>query len=161
VVGTTWLQKEPHLGHLPSERLDPVTEKCPHEVHPCQPPCHNCDLTHGLQLAEVLQGHPVPLDRKGNRAITSERKKRHGGVVPQIKPLLPPPFHQFGYGGVEIRINTMSELDMNDCTPRDCQLHVWVLWTPDTEEIIPQVEMGVNPHVGLTQSHKGCDVQDP
>jgi hypothetical protein len=35
------------------------------------------------------------------------------------------------------------------------------LRAPDTEEVVPQVEMRVNPHEGLTKSHKGRNVQDP
>jgi hypothetical protein len=30
--------------------------------------------------------------------------------------------------------------------------HARVLRTPDTEEVIPQIKLRVNPHVGLTQS---------
>jgi hypothetical protein len=28
-------------------------------------------------------------------------------------------------------------------------------------KVVSQVEVGVNPHVSLTQSHKGHDMQDP
>jgi hypothetical protein len=31
----------------------------------------------------------------------------------------------------------------------------------DMEEIVLQVELGVNPQVGLAQIHEGHDVQDP
>jgi hypothetical protein len=33
--------------------------------------------------------------------------------------------------------------------PPNYQFHVPVLSTPGTEEIVPHVEMGVNPHIGL------------
>jgi hypothetical protein len=39
----------------------------------------------------------------------------------------------------------MPGLDMNHHAPKDRQLHVWVMWTPDTEEIIPQIKLRVNP----------------
>jgi hypothetical protein len=32
---------------------------------------------------------------------------------------------------------------------------------PDVEEIVLHVEVGVNLHVGLTQGHKGSNVQNP
>jgi hypothetical protein len=28
------------------------------------------------------------------------------------------------------------------------------------EEVIPQIEVGHNPHMGLAQGHKGCYMQD-
>jgi hypothetical protein len=49
----------------------------------------------------------------------------------------------------------MPRLGMNNHTPGDHQLHFRVLRTPDTEEVIPQIELRINPQVGLTQSHKG------
>jgi hypothetical protein len=50
---------------------------------------------------------------------------------------------------------------MNNCAPEDCSLHDGVLLTSDTEEIVPQVELGVNPQVGLPQSHEGSNMQHP
>jgi hypothetical protein len=32
------------------------------------------------------------------------------------------------------------------------------MWMPDTEEMVPQFKVGINPHVGLTQGHEGHDV---
>jgi hypothetical protein len=32
---------------------------------------------------------------------------------------------------------------------------------PGTEEIVPQIEVGLNPHVSLTQGHEGRHMQDP
>jgi hypothetical protein len=55
----------------------------------------------------------------------------------------------------------MLKLDMNNRALRDCQLHVRVLRTLDTEEIISQIELRVNPEVSLTQSHEGSYMQDP
>jgi hypothetical protein len=55
----------------------------------------------------------------------------------------------------------MPRLDMDNHTPQICQFHVLVLRTSDAEEMVRQVKMGVNPHVGLAQSHKVHDVQDP
>jgi hypothetical protein len=55
----------------------------------------------------------------------------------------------------------MPRLDMNNRTPRECQLRFWVLRMPDTKEVNPQIKLMVNPLVSLTQSHKGLYVQDP
>jgi hypothetical protein len=53
------------------------------------------------------------------------------------------------------------DVDNHTTPPTNCQFRVWVLWMPDAEEIVLQVKMGVNPHIGLTQSHKDRDVLDP
>jgi hypothetical protein len=62
---------------------------------------------HGLQLAEVLLGHPVPPGRQGNGVVTGERGERCVGIVLEVEPLLPSSFHRSGHGNVKIRIDTM------------------------------------------------------
>jgi hypothetical protein len=109
----------------------------------------------------VLLGHPVSPGRQGNGTVIGKRRERHKGIVPQVKPLLSPPLHQYGHVDVKIRINAMPEINVNDCASRYCKLCVRVLWMSDMEEIVPHAEMGVNAHVGLTQSHEGRDVEDP
>jgi hypothetical protein len=103
------------------------------------------DLAQGLQLAEVLPGHPIPPSRQGNGVDTGEHGEWRAGIILEVKPLPRPPRHRFGHGDVEIRV---------DATPPNCQFHIWVLWTLDMEEIVPSVEMGVNPHIGLAKSQK-------
>jgi hypothetical protein len=119
------------------------------------------DLAQGLQLAEALPSHPIPPARLGNGAATNERGERRIGIIPPVQPLLPPPLHQFGHGNAEVRIDAMPRLDMDNHTPQICQFHVLVLRTSDAEEMVRQVKMGVNTHVGLAQSHEVHDVQDP
>jgi hypothetical protein len=79
---------------------------------------------HGLQLTEVLPNHPIPPRRKGNRADTGKHGEQCGRVVPQVKPLLPPPLHRPGHGDVEVRVNSIPGLGMNNHTPEDCQLRI-------------------------------------
>jgi hypothetical protein len=55
----------------------------------------------------------------------------------------------------------MPRLDMNNRAPRDHQLHFRVLGMPDTEEIIPQIELRIISQVCLTQSYEGRYMQDP
>jgi hypothetical protein len=43
---------------------------------------HLQGLAHGLQLAEVLPGCPVPPGRQGNGAAIGEHGEEHRGVVP-------------------------------------------------------------------------------
>jgi hypothetical protein len=49
----------------------------------------------------------------------------------------------------------MPGLDMDDCATRDHQLSFRILRTPNTEEILPQINLRVDPPICLTQSHKG------
>jgi hypothetical protein len=52
---------------------------------------------HGLQLAKVLSGYPVPLGRQGNGVDTGKHGERRVGVVPsQAKPLFHHPFIDLG-----------------------------------------------------------------
>jgi hypothetical protein len=46
-------------------------------------------------------------------------------------------------------------------TPLDRHFRVRALQEPTAKVVVPQVEAGVNPHEGLTQSHMGQDMQDP
>jgi hypothetical protein len=55
----------------------------------------------------------------------------------------------------------MPRFHMNDHTLGDCQLHIQVLRTLDAKEIIPQIELRVDPYVSLTQSDEGSHMQDP
>jgi hypothetical protein len=55
----------------------------------------------------------------------------------------------------------MSKLDVGNHAYQNCHFHVRALWELNAKEVVPQVEMGVNPHIGLAQSHEGRDVQDP
>jgi hypothetical protein len=118
-------------------------------------------LAQGLQLAEVLPSHSIPPGRHGNGVATGKHREWSGSVIPQVKPFLLPPLHRPGHGDVEVRINFMHRLDMNSRAPRDRQLCFRVLWTPDTEEVILQIKIKVNPQVSRTQSYEGRYVQDP
>jgi hypothetical protein len=113
------------------------------------------DLTHRLQVVEVLPSHPIPPGRHGNGVATSNHREWHGGIVTQEKPVSLPPLHRCGHGDVKVEVDTMSRIDMNNCTLKDRPLSIWVLQMLDTEEIIPHIKPRVDPWVSLTQSHEG------
>jgi hypothetical protein len=48
----------------------------------------------------------------------------------------------------------MPRLHMDNHAPRDHQLSLWALRMLDTEKVIPQIKLHVNPQVSLTQSHE-------
>jgi hypothetical protein len=52
-------------------------------------------------------------------------------------------------------------LEMDGRAPRDHHFCIRALRALDAEEVVPHLQMGVNPHDGLAQSHKGHDVQNP
>jgi hypothetical protein len=49
----------------------------------------------------------------------------------------------------------MPRLDMNVHTTQNHRFRVRTLREPNVKEVVPHVEVGVNPHEGLTQSYKG------
>jgi hypothetical protein len=74
-----------------------------------------CNLPRSL-----LANLPSPPRKIGNGAATVERGERRGGILPQVKPPLPLPFHRSGHGNVEIGINSMPGLDMKNHAHIDC-----------------------------------------
>jgi hypothetical protein len=50
---------------------------------------------------------------------------------------------------------------MDDYGTKDHQLRFRVLRMTDTEEVHPQIMIGVNPQVSFTQGNEGRDMQDP
>jgi hypothetical protein len=79
----------------------------------------------GLELVKVFLWHPIPLVLLRSGAVTSECEVRHVHIIPQVEPLLPPPFHRFGHVDVEIRIDGLPGLDVdNDPPPTNWQLCV-------------------------------------
>jgi hypothetical protein len=49
---------------------------------------------------------------------------------------------------------------MDDHVTRDHQLRFRVLQMTDMEEVLPQIEIGVDPQVSFTQGYKGYNMQD-
>jgi hypothetical protein len=109
-------------------------------------------LTHGLQLLEVLPGYPIPPVSKGNRADAGKCDERRVDVIPQVKSLLPPPLHRSRHGHVEIRIDTMLELDMKNLPPPK-------LLVPHLGPV--DMARKRSSSIGQNGCHKGSDVQDP
>jgi hypothetical protein len=54
----------------------------------------------------------------------------------------------------------MPGVDVDDHAPQNSRFRVRALWEPDMKEVVPQVEVRASSHEGLTQSHKGHDMQD-
>jgi hypothetical protein len=71
------------------------------------------NLTQGLQLAEVLLGHPIPLVRLGDMLVTHDHEEWCSGGIPKKEPHFLPPVHGFRHGEVEIGIDAMPRLDMD------------------------------------------------
>jgi hypothetical protein len=54
----------------------------------------------------------------------------------------------------------MPRLDKGVHTAQNCRFYTRALLEPGTK-VVPQIEVGLNCHVGLTQGHEGHYVQDP
>jgi hypothetical protein len=116
-------------------------------VHPGQPllPQLLEVLTQGLQLAEFLPSHSLSSGEQRNRAAVGKHWERSGSIVPQVKPFLMSPLHRSGHGDFNVRIYLVPGLDMDDHAPKDCQLNFEILWMLNTEEILSQINLRVDP----------------
>jgi hypothetical protein len=54
----------------------------------------------------------------------------------------------------------MPRLDMDDRASRDRQLRFRILQTTHTEEILPSIEIEVDPQVSFTQGYEDSNMQD-
>jgi hypothetical protein len=103
-----------------------------------------------LHGSDVLLGHPIPPVGLGDGTVASKHgERRGGGGVPQVEPHFLPPINGFRHGDVEIRIDTLPRLDTDDHNPRISHFRARALREPNAKEVVPQDEMGVNPHEGL------------
>jgi hypothetical protein len=62
---------------------------------------------------------------------------------------------------VEVWVRTLPRVDMNTYAAQHHYLRVWVRPELDVEEVVPQVEVGFDPHVGLAQGYEGHNMEDP
>jgi hypothetical protein len=99
------------------------------------------DLAQGLQLAEVLLGHPIPPVGLWDGAVTREHGVPRDAIVPQKEPYFLPPVREFEHGEVEVRINAMLGLSMDDHASQNYCFHVQALSELDLKKVVPQVEV--------------------
>jgi hypothetical protein len=52
----------------------------------------------------------------------------------------------------------MTESDEDVHTDQSRHFHARALLQPSVKEVVSQIEVGFNPHIGLTQGHKGHHV---
>jgi hypothetical protein len=115
----------------------------------------------GLQPAEVYLDHAVPLVWLGDGAATHKHGERHVSVIAQKEPHFLPPVQRTGFQKVEVRINSMPRSDKDVHTTQNCRFRARALPELGARVVVSQFEVGLNPHIGLTQGHKGHHVQDP
>jgi hypothetical protein len=66
-----------------------------------------------------------------------------------------------GEGGVEVGTNSMPRSDEDVHTDQNSHFHTRALLELSVKEVVQQIEVGLNPHIGLTRGRKGHHVQDP
>jgi hypothetical protein len=67
----------------------------------------------------------------------------------------------FGHGEMEVGINPMPRFEIDAHATQKRHFRVWALRKSITKEVVPQIKVGLNQYVGLAQSHKGHDMNDP
>jgi hypothetical protein len=142
--------------------LNPMANEHPQGVNHCQ--FFQLQLlkvlTEGLYLAEVHPDHPLSPGGQGNRVTTKKRGKRGKIIVLQKEPSFSPSLHRPGHQDLKVWTHLMPQLDMDGRTSRDHQLYFRILWMVHTEEILPQIEIGVNPEVRFTKGYEEGNMQD-
>jgi hypothetical protein len=103
---------------------------------------------------EVPLGHTVPPVGLGDGAATHEHAERCISVVPQKEPYFPPPVRGTERREVEVWINFAPGSDEDVHTTQSHCLRARVLLYLGAKEVVPQIEVELNPHIGLAQSDK-------
>jgi hypothetical protein len=62
---------------------------------------------------------------------------------------------------VEVGINFVPRSNLDVHATQNCYFYARALQESGVKEVVPQIEVGLNSHVGLTQGHKDRYVQDP
>jgi hypothetical protein len=119
------------------------------------------DLTQGSQPTKVLPRHSVSPVGLGVGTATREHRERCIDVVPQKESYFLPPVRRSRHREVEVGINSMPRSDKEVHTTQNRHFRARALHESGAKEVVPQIEVVLDPHVGLTQGHKGRYVQDP
>jgi hypothetical protein len=77
------------------------------------------------------------------------------GVVSQQEPGSPPPGQRVGHRNKKVRINLRRGSEYGVHIAQGLHSRVRALSQPRLEKVAPQVEVGLNPNVGLAQGHEG------
>jgi hypothetical protein len=96
-----------------------------------------------------------------DKSATYEHGEQCIGVVPQKELYFSPPDRSIKHRKAKVRINSWPGLDKDVHAAPHHYFRVRALSQPGAKEIVPQIEMGLNPHIGLAQGHEGCNMQDP
>jgi hypothetical protein len=105
---------------------------------------------------EVPLGHTVPPVGLGNGAATCEHGERCVGVIPRKEPYFPPPVRRTKHWEVEVGINSTPRSNKDVHITQSYRFHARAWPQLGTKEVLLQIEVGLNPYMGLAQGHKGC-----
>jgi hypothetical protein len=79
----------------------------------------------------------------------SEHGERRISVISQKKSYFLPPVRGFRNGEVEVGIDSVLGFDIDVHASQNCHFRAQALQGPNVKEIVPQIKVGLNPHVGL------------
>jgi hypothetical protein len=108
-----------------------------------------------------LLAHSIPPVGLGDRLATREHGERRNGIVPKKERYFLAPIRRFGHGEVEVGINSLPRTDIKVHTTQHPPFHARALQELGAKKVVPHIEVGLDPHIDLTQGHKGRHAQDP
>jgi hypothetical protein len=114
----------------------------------------------GLHATVVCPDHTVPPVGLGDGAATCEHGELLVSVIPQKELYFLPTIWRIRCREVEVGMNSVPKSDEDVHTAQNHRFHARVLSEPGTK-VVPQIEVGLNPHIGVTHGHIGHHVQDP
>jgi hypothetical protein len=92
---------------------------------------------------------------------THKHRERHVSVVPQKELYFSSPVCRSGHREVKVGIDSVPRFDVDIHATQNHRFRARSLQEPGEKEVVPQIEVRLNPHVGLAQDHIGRYVQDP
>jgi hypothetical protein len=110
---------------------------------------------------KVLLGHNIPPFGLRGGETTHEHREQHVGIVPQKEPYFPPPDRRMEHREMKVEINYRPRSDKYVHLAQGHHFCTRALLKPGMKEVVSQIEVGLNPHIGLTQGYKGRHVKHP
>jgi hypothetical protein len=98
---------------------------------------------------EVPLGHFVPSIGLGDGAAMSKHGERRVNIIPQKEHILSATRRGFRHGEVEVGIDSMLGFDIDVHASQNRHFHAQALREPNVKEVVSQIKVGLDPHIGL------------
>jgi hypothetical protein len=84
-----------------------------------------------------------------------------GSGVPQKEPFFLSPDQRVGHLNLEVWTDSQPRSDRNAHIAPHCHFLTRAQPQLEAEEIVPEIKLGLNPHVGLAQGYQSRNMKDP